>query len=337
MKRLSLFTYLISHLNIQHLIFFDRNPKSDLYDLKRNTILILTLFLPLILFCQKPFAPLGAKWGGVVDCTPCTWSCPPGYPYYYIFEVTEDTIIQDKYCTLINDPDWNFWNEQSIVHQDGHQIYRYDRATEEFKLVLDFSKEVGESWQIEVPDFWANTDTLTITVLEKVEAFRQVSINGIYDNGEYPLFSCLDIHEGFGGFEKNLRLLLGDELFIITDPYIWDELTCYINPVEGLLYGNASACELTNTTAIQDLEKVSFNVYPNPASTHIILDYEYPYTKSIEWSLSDIWGQKVKSEILTSSIGQQYILIEGLANGVYFWSVQAEAKIIDKGTVVVNR
>ena len=279
---------------------------------------------------------MGARWGSIVHCTPCIWSCPPGYPYYHTFEVTEDTIIQDKYCTLINDPDWNFLEEQSIVHQDGHQVYRYDRITEEFKLVLDFSKEVGESWQIEVPDYWASTDTFTITVMEKNDICRRVSVSGVYDNGEYPIFSNLLLYEGFGGLEDNLRLLLGDELFIISDPHIWSELTCYINPVEGLLFGDASDCELTNTT-IQNFKKVSFKVYPNPASTHIILDYEYPFTKSAEWSLRDIWGQKVKSEILTSGTDQQYILIEGLTNGVYFWSVQAEGKIIKTGGVVVSR
>ena len=121
--------------------------------MKKRAILAVTLFLPVFLLCQKPFAPLGAKWGGVVQCLPTFWPCPPSYPYNYSFEVTEDTVIQGKYCTLIYDRDWNFENEKTIIHQDGHQIYRYDRQAEDFKLVLDFSKDVGESWQIEVPDY----------------------------------------------------------------------------------------------------------------------------------------------------------------------------------------
>ncbi len=301
--------------------------------MKKNTILIALLFIPVFLFCQKPFAPLGAKWGGIVQCSPTFWPCPPDYPYYYAYEVTEDTVIQGKYCTLIRDRDWNweFQNEKTIIHQDGYQIYRYDRLDEDFKLVLDFSKDVGESWQIEVPEEWAGTDTFTITVTEKVDDFRQVSVSG-----DAPLFTDLPLYEGYGGLAHNKRLLLGFEFFIIVDPIIWDELTCYIDPDEGLLFGNATGCEPTSTTDRKS-EKVIFNVYPNPASTFIELECNFPLTKPTEWSLSNTLGQIIKSQALTPNTRPQSMLIENLANGIYFWKVHSEGKIIGTGEVMVIR
>ncbi len=299
--------------------------------MKKNAILTVILFLPVFLFCQKPFAPLGAKWGGIVQCSPTFWPCPPSYPLYYTFEVTEDTVIQGKYCTLIYDRDWGLGNEKTIIHQDGHQIYRYDRQAEDFKLVLDFSKDVGESWQIEVPDSWAGTDTFTINVTEKDGAFRRVSISG-----DSPLFTDLPLYEGFGGLAHNKRLLIGFEFFIIVDPIIWDELTCYIDPVEGLLFGNALGCEPTST-AIRELEKAVFTVSPNPASTHIVLNWNYTLAKAAEWSLGDVLGRTIKSQALTPNTERQSMPVENLANGIYFWNVQSEGKIIGAGKVMVAR
>lgn len=299
--------------------------------MKKNALLTIALFLPLFLLCQKPFAPLGAKWGGAVLCSPDFWPCPPDYPYYYAFEVTEDTVIQSKYCTLINDRDWSFGNEKTIIHQEGHQIYRYDRHTEDFKLALDFSKGVGESWQVEVPHYWAGTDTLTVTVTEKDGTLRRVSVGG-----DYPLFSDLTLYEGFGGLAQNKRLLLGDALFITADPTIWDELTCYIDPVEGLLYGSASGCEPANA-ATKESEKAGFQVYPNPASGYIVLDCSFPLTKSAEWHLSNALGQVVKSQALAPNTERQSMLIGNLANGIFFWKVESEGKIIGTGKVIVTR
>lgn len=88
---------------------------SNTFAMKKNALLTIALFLPVFLLCQKPFAPLGARWGGTVQCSPAYWPCPPDYPYYYTFEVTEDTVIQGKYCTLIYDRDWGFGNEKTIL------------------------------------------------------------------------------------------------------------------------------------------------------------------------------------------------------------------------------
>lgn len=295
--------------------------------MKKNALLAVAMLLPFFLFCQTPFLPLGAKWGGVVQCVPTWAQCGPGYPHYYTFEVTEDTVIQGKYCTLVKEQDWFTLDEKTIVHQDGHQIYRYDRETGEFKLALDFSKEVGESWQIEVPDFWYASGIFTITVAEKDGPYRRVLINDVLD---------LPLYEGFGGIVFNKRLLLGLEFFIFIDPMIWDELTCYIDPVEGLLFGNAVGCQPTHTSN-PSVEKAGFVVYPNPASMHIILDCKYPPAKAAEWSLSDVWGRVVKRQQLAPGTGPITMWIDNLPGGLYFWSVYSEGIVTGVGKVVVVR
>lgn len=63
-------------------------------------------------------------------------------------------------------------------------------------------------------------------------------------------------YKGFGGIDLNKRHLLGLEFFTSIDPMIWDELACYIDPVEGLLFGDAMGCEPTGTSNLRCLEKI---------------------------------------------------------------------------------
>ncbi len=299
--------------------------------MKKTALLILVMLLPILLICQRPFAPIGAKWGEIIHCTPTFWPCPPDYPLHLTYEVTEDTIIQGKYCTLIPENDWFFGGNKTIIHQDTHLIYRYDTQAEEFKLALDFSKEVGESWEIEVPEHWGGTGTLTITVLEKEDVYRSVSIEG-----GFVSYSEIPLIEGFGGTIYNKRLLLGEEFFIISDPIIYSELTCYIDPDEGLLYGSAEQCEMIDT-GVDEPEKRAFIVYPNPASTHIVLEGHYSLSETAQWSLSDALGRVVKREVLISNTTGQTMRIEDLANGIYFWKVHTAGKVIGTGKLMVMK
>lgn len=301
--------------------------------MKKNSLLALALLVPVFLCCQMPFLPLGARWGDLVQCSPTSYPCTNWYPFNYNVEVTEDTIIQGKYCTVIPENDWGldgaFYYENFIVHQDGQQIYRYDRVADDFKLVLDFSKEVGESWQIQVPEFWG--DTFTITVTQKDGAYRTVSVNGTFGS-----LLDLQIHEAFGGLADNTRMLISGRFFIHAEPYIWDELTCYIDPVQGLLYGDELGCELTHTTNSES-EKDEFILYPNPASNHVVLDYNFPLSQAAEWSLSDALGQTVKKQPLRPGHASNSMLIDNLASGIYFWKILSEGKIIGTGKIIVNR
>jgi hypothetical protein len=295
-------------------------------------ILLLSIFLfPVFSSGQKPFTPLGAQWGGRLGCSPTFWPCPDGYPIDYNFEVTEDTIIQGKYCTLINDDDWEMSNSKAIVHQDGYQVYRYSRDEEVFKLVFDFSKDVGESWQIEVPPYWMYVDTVNIIVTEKEGESRKVSVT---TPDGWHIFEDMLIYEGFGGVAENRRLLLADELFIISDPIYWDELTCYMDPVEGLLYGNAANCASPSTsTKVQS--EVKFQVYPNPASSHLVLSYSL--NRTAKWNLHTITGQTIRQLTLNSNADRQSMFLEAIEKGIYFWTVTSEGAILASGKIVLDR
>ncbi|MCB0582642.1 MAG: T9SS type A sorting domain-containing protein [Phaeodactylibacter sp.] len=85
------------------------------------------------------------------------------------------------------------------------------------------------------------------------------------------------------------------------------------------------------------MEKAGFRVYPNQASNYIVLDCSFPLTKAAEWRLSDALGRVVKSQALAPNTERQSMLIENLANGIFFWKVQSDGEIIGSGKVIVIR
>ena len=125
-------------------------------------------------------------------------------------------------------------------------------------------------------------------------------------------------------------------MFISSDPYIWDDLTCYIDPDEGILYGNASGCEMTYTSDPY-FEGIEFFLYPNPASSQVTLDYSHTLTKTAEWRLSDAIGQIVKNQSLLLGSKSSSFSVEDLPNGIYFWQVQSDKEVIRAGKVTVMK
>jgi hypothetical protein len=249
--------------------------------------------------------------------------------------VTEDTILQGKYCTIIPEQDW--WATSAtlpnlIVHQDEHQIYRYDRDSAVFKLVIDFEKNVGESWQIEVPKYWTGnySDTLNVTVVEKEGALRRVNIDEWVDN--------ILLYEGFGGVNPNCRMFISPSFFYVSDPFVWDELTCYSDPVEGLLYGSSTGCMPTSTFGSKP-EEAHFRVFPNPASTQINIagSTPIPADRSTEWILLDAVGKEVRREHLRAGSIETRFKLDDLPGGIYFWKIMVKYELIDTGKLLIAR
>lgn len=303
----------------------------------KTCLFFIAFALPVLLPAQVPFAPVGAEWGHYIQCAPANFPCPPGYPIYYTAAVTSDTIIQGKYCTIIPEADWGVTPSTNdfpdfIVHQDGHQIYRYDREAEVFKLVLDFAKEAGESWQMEVPRIWTGleTDTLTLTVLERSGPRRLIRVNSTY---------YFDLYEGFGSIIPNRRLGFSPSWFYISHPFVWDELTCYTDPSEGLLYEGPMGC-VPNHTVHPPSEPLQFQVYPNPAKAEAMLAWNKPLPagRPAYWVLSGLSGQvALKKPLLPGGAQECSFSVWGLPEGLYFWQVLSDGVQLGAGKVVVAR
>lgn len=86
--------------------------------------------------------------------------------------------------------------------------------------------------------YWIGNDIdiLIVIVMEKDGLFRWVNINEWVDN--------ILFYEGFGGVNFNCRMFISLFFFYVSDFFVWDELICYLDLVEGLFYGSLMGCML---------------------------------------------------------------------------------------------
>lgn len=79
------------------------------------------------------------------------------------------------------------------------------------------------------------------------------------------------------------------------------------------------------------LHKNDIVIYPNPASTHIILEIPEVFAQQkTEISIFSIEGKMVKNVIFDSNSSQVQLSIENLMNGIYLLEVKSESEIFRK-------
>lgn len=292
---------------------------------------------------QIPFAPVGAKYWlqGV---------CDQG-SHSYAREISRDTVIQGKYCTIIDmnlgagvgfspvcDGGWPVFSG-NIVHSDGYKVYVYDEIDTVFHLLYDFSKSTGEFYKIKTCEEAFGIDSVTIEVKE-VENYifngtpmvRQL-LRCTPENitpGYWSYFETY-VYEGIGGDKGNI-LLFPD---ILTTIHCVTHLLCYWSPItDEVIIGNVSSpCVFVNSDEVEN--NAFFSVFPNPSNGNVTLQYEL----STELSNTSIYlynniGQCQYTFKLNSHFGQKEV--NNLPAGVYFITMMSEGQIIKSEKLIVT-
>ncbi|MBI1224832.1 MAG: T9SS type A sorting domain-containing protein [Bacteroidetes bacterium] len=84
----------------------------------------------------------------------------------------------------------------------------------------------------------------------------------------------------------------------------------------------ASPCDTIGTSnESSSLLRSHVFVYPNPASSFIIVDYELVKSGPFTFTLFDVIGREVLTEQLQGKIGEQKISIQNVSAGMYFFKV----------------
>lgn len=93
----------------------------------------------------------------------------------YTVNVVGDTSIEGHTCAELQGSTLSpCWESRAFVYQEGDEVYfKAPELMEDFALLYKWDAEVGESWDIVIPDTYFNT-TLTYTVL----ATGTTTING---------------------------------------------------------------------------------------------------------------------------------------------------------------
>jgi len=107
------------------------------------------LFIPIISFSQKNFAPLGAVWNyeGKSEWSGVILACPGNHIQYV---VEEEVLINGRNCSLVRsyrstdlDTTWRYTQDSLIVWEDDSQIYFLQDSS--FLLLFDFTAGIGDT------------------------------------------------------------------------------------------------------------------------------------------------------------------------------------------------
>ncbi len=183
----------------------------------------LFLYLTLVILCidcnsqETDFCPLGAKFkilsGDLLDIV-------------NHFEVTKDTLIENKTCRKIVDKP-SYSDPTYFVYQDGLKIYEYRDSI--FELIFDFGLQIGDSLN--------NYKIVGIDTIEvEGRLFPRQSIQSIFDtiliNGyetEYIIYPI-----GFQHSRNPSRYIEAS-----LDPVIkWYSLNCYADEWGNTIFNN---------------------------------------------------------------------------------------------------
>lgn len=99
--------------------------------------------------------------------------------------------------------------------------------------------------------------------------------------------------------------------------------------------------ELGNITSIGEvlLDESSINVYPNPATNNINLDFSLQERANVELSIFDLTGSIVKAEnlgTLSQASHNKTINIDDLNSGLYFMSISTEETVITRKFQIIK-
>ena len=77
------------------------------------------------------------------------------------------------------------------------------------------------------------------------------------------------------------------------------------------------------------------SVYPNPNNGDMTISYFIPQNKKAELAIYDMSGRQVKSYFLTGERNQLSISEKDLQEGIYFYNVVSNGKLIKQDKIVV--
>lgn len=162
----------------------------------------------------------------------------------------------------------------------------------------------------------SNEASIEITVIEEITISYVVTDEMIFEDGEIDITVTGGVApyefdwdlDGTGDFDDDEDLTgLGDALYNVV--------------VNGSTGCSASAMIITDTqVGINELNGAEINVYPNPTTAFITVEYEGTFV----YELTDINGSIISQATATD---KEIVSLESLASGVYFVMIKSNNKI----------
>lgn len=270
-----------------------------------------------------------------------------GYPPIPILWTVRDTVIKKgKMCKELGSKPSELKESRTMlsiyVYDSNSVVYWYRPHLDSFTVLYDFNKNVGETWNIfGVRSIRPLSDTIGCTLTARVKEKDTVIING------FPLRSMrIEIDPFIGsaeGFSGEIIEYVGHLERPRPDPFYACEavsesgdffgLRCFDHPDIGfhdfklVPYCDYVPTSINEFNATQDL-----NISPNPATDFFDIKYQNKNKEEASIIIRNLLGQKVLDQKISE--GNQKINASNWSEGIYFYQIRQEEKVIAAGKLL---
>lgn len=264
------------------------------------------------------FAPVGAKWYYKQSSF--------NYPYpeeFRLVEVTGEAMFLGQMCRVIEGLTDCGLPNPSYVFTRNDSTYFWSQFTANFELLYDFGASIGDTWRIgglgltgdslrvfidSIGQRIINTDTLKTWY---------ISYSGCYDWGN-------EIMEKVG----NVRFLSPSFCLCENNPF---GVRCYIDQSSDyhfVPYHCDTSILLVGTNSLDLSDQIQCS--PNPFQETITITTA-PLSDPLTFSLFDKVGNLVRRQRFSGNVA---IETTSLPNGMYFWVVEMNGTMFQRGKCV---
>lgn len=272
------------------------------------------------------------------------WTSMSGFPSVRL--MANDDPAGGKTAQIADDipvPDGETWKVDTIrfylfwdIGQADHyqvQILDDDFGLPKEEPLYDFT------FTVDLPDSLALYDVMVNTASQNIQLSsgpKWLCLMGVYDNGTMAdgfvtYWNRDTVHLGF--VDAVARDSIG--MMYTTYPIGWLVLQGQDEPPTNCMrfWIRGSRTTDINTNNFHK-PKSLVSVYPNPASEHILFQFDNTSGEYIE--IYDVMGKLVKS--VTARASNQKVNIKSLTNGIYFYQlVDKSRKMIDRGRFSISK
>lgn len=287
----------------------------------KTIVSLILVIIPLILFSQKSYAPLGAEWkyeGHSLECT----------GFHQKFIVESESIINDKDCSIIHSyiwnnglNDWIITGDSLIVWEDDEKVYFLEDTS--FYLLYDFGPSINDTIQYYDPinkGLFSSTESqenqnipnqISCVVknideieIESGQILKRFETEYLYTDSS----DCTELGyvlENVGSLSQGIT---GDYCYYVTYG-CFGGFVCYRNETIEV-NSERYSCELF--TSNSDLKIYNdIKVFPNPTSSDVFIEFD----ESSNLFRIEIYN--LRGEMVTRSDFASSISLEKYSDGVY--------------------
>jgi hypothetical protein len=265
--------------------------------------------------------------------------CMTGPCHYYNtlkHEVNGDTLIEGMYYQSVDvaeDTSWfNMTNlgARVFLRKDASEKIFLRRAVDSLDyLIYDFSKQAGDTFTIENPDFWnvcyCTVDSVDTVLLDNPRKRMYVRYNGNWNQDIWI--------EGIGSVKSHF--LQPGTNYIVSDGADY-EMLCYLENTKQI-YRNPTfqTCSIDSVwMGVAELGAQTFALSPNPATSRVTIQINDTRFASSVFHLFDVAGRMILQQPLTAAAN--HIELNGVSKGMYLYNVFTEGEKAGAGKLIIE-